>query len=433
MTRRPLGAGLALLFLGLLGALGASRYPLDGYEYTGIRRLRAYSMIRSGTMPGNVAIREGALLSRDEISLRLAEVNDDFDVLPDTPIDSVLQRAVERIVGSRHPSYRVALIDITDPERPRYAAIRPDEGYIPGSVGKLLVMSALFNELAQLHPDDVWARAMLLRRTSVTAGSFALPNSHEVPVVAPDWSSVSHRPIRADDVFSLWEWLDHMVSPSSNAAGSVVWREAMLLDAFGAAYPPTPEQADAYFRDTPKAELTEQSIRVIEEPLVAAGLDPERLRIRTMFTDNAQRAIPGRSSHSTPRAIVRWMLRLEQGRLVDRWSSIEMKRLMYYTRRRYRYAFSPALDQAAVYFKSGSLYRCAAEEGFRCGQYMGNVENLMHSVAIVESPASGEEQRVYLISMMSNVLKTNSAGEHAEIATQIERLITSLHTGTPTP
>ena len=50
----------------------------------------------------------------------------------------------------------------------------------------------------------------------------------------------------------------------------------------------------------------------------------------------------------------------------------------------------------------------------------------MHSVAIVETPAGGEHPRVYLISMMSNVLRVNSAAEHAEIGTQIQRLIESL-------
>ena len=58
---------------------------------------------------------------------------------------------------------------------------------------------------------------------------------------------------------------------------------------------------------------------------------------------------------------------------------------------------------------------------------MGNAENLMHSVAIVESPAGAENPRVYLVSMMSNVLKANSANEHMEIGTQIERLISTLH------
>jgi len=432
VKKRLVGLALALgLAVALGGAAESAPYPLDGYEYTGIRRLRAYSMILDGSMPGSIPIRPGARLSRDQIRLRLAGVADSFDIRPDTPMDSALLAGMERIVGRRHPSYRVAILDITDPSNPRYAGIRHDQGYIPGSVGKLLVMTALFHQLRELHPDDIPARERLLRETDVVAGAWAMPNTHEVPVVAPDWSRVTHRTVRADDVFTLWEWVDHMVSPSSNSAGSVVWREAMLIDEFRENYPPTPEQAEAFFRDTPKSELTDRSIRVIEEPLLEAGIDPELLRIRTMFTGNAQRAIPGRGSHSTPRALVRWLMRMEQGRLVDEWSSLEMKRLTYYTRRRYRYSFSPALDQAAVYFKSGSLYRCQPEEGFVCGQYMGNVENLMHSVAIVESPAGAENPRVYLVSMMSNVLKVNSAGEHSEIATQIERLIASHHPTKP--
>lgn len=107
-----------------------------------------------------------------------------------------------------------------------------------------------------------------------------------------------------------------------------------------------------------------------------------------------------------------------------------MKRMLYFTRRRYRYAASPALNNAAVYFKSGSLYRCRPEEGYQCGQYRGNAENLMHSVAIVESPAvpaPGERQRVYLISMMSNVLKVNSAAEHLAIGSEIESLVRRLN------
>ena len=51
----------------------------------------------------------------------------------------------------------------------------------------------------------------------------------------------------------------------------------------------------------------------------------------------------------------------------------------------------------------------------------------MHSVAIVESPAEGPDQHVYLVSMMSNVLKTNSAGEHQEIGTRLERFLRDLH------
>ena len=105
-----------------------------------------------------------------------------------------------------------------------------------------------------------------------------------------------------------------------------------------------------------------------------------------------------------------------------------MKKLMYFTRRRYRYAASPALDSLMVFFKSGSLYQCRPEEGYTCGQYLGNVTNLMHSVAIVETPDGVLPRRVYMVALMSNVLKTNSAAEHLNIATGIERMIKDLHT-----
>ncbi len=415
--------------LSLCVLLSASfvRYPLDGYEYNGIRRLRAYALIQQGSMPGNVPLQPGALLPSSAIRLRLAGVNETFDILPGTVPDPELQAGLERMVGRRHPSYRAAIVDITDPARPRYAAVRPSEGYIPGSVGKILVMTGLFNELRKLYPNDVEARARVLRETRVVADQFVIPNSHAVPVVADDWSSVTHRAIRVGDEFTLWEWVDHMVSPSSNAAGSVVWKQALLLNEFGRRYPPSPEQESTFFANTPKAELTERSIRIIEDPLLAMGLDTAELRIRTFFTATASRIIPGRSSFSTPGQLVRWLVKLEQGKAVDRWSSLEMKKLLYFTRRRYRYAASPTLNEAAVYFKSGSLYRCQPEPGYECGQYRGNAENLMHSVAIVESPANAERPRVYLISMMSNVLKVNSASEHAEIGTQMERLIASLN------
>lgn len=433
MRARRSALVLGALSVTLLAAARLVRgYPLDGYERTGIRRLRAYTLMQEGAIRGNIRLQPGARLPASAIRLRLAGVNDTLDVPADMPTDPELQAGIERIVGRRHPSYRVALLDITDVDRPRYAGVRQDQGYIPGSVGKLLVATGFFNELRQLFPDDIAARERLLRETHVIADEWAMPNSHEVPVVAPDFSSVTHRAIRRGDDFTLWEWLDHMLSPSSNAAGSVVWKEAVLMDAFGPRYPPSQEEAAAFFHDTPKAELTERSIRVLEEPMLAMGLDTALLRLRTYFTAGASRIVPGRSSYATPRTLVRWLVKLEQGKVVDGWSSLEIKRLLYFTRRRYRYSASPALNDAAVYFKSGSLYQCVAEEGYQCAQYMGNAENLMHSVAIVESPAGAERPRVYLVSVMSNVLKLNSAAEHLEIGTQIERLISSLHPS-PTP
>lgn len=409
-----------------LGAASSTPYPLDGWEHTGIRRLRAYQRMAAGEIPGRIVFPPGAGLPLEAIHLRLDSVNERFDLGPDTPMDSALLAGVERIVGARHPSYRVAVVDITDPKTPRFAAVRGNEGYIPGSVGKLLVMTALFNELRRIAPD-VERRLDLLRNTRIVADRFAMPNSHEVPIVNPDFGGVVHRAIRTGDEFTLWEWIDHMISPSSNAAGSMVWREAMLMRAFGRDYPVPIARVDSFFDNTPRADLQALSFLVMTQPLVNLGIDSTQLMQRTLFTAGGQRIVPGGGSYATPIGLVRWLIKLEQGLIVDEWSSLEMKRLLYFTRRRYRYASSPALDSAAVFFKSGSLYRCQAEEGYQCGQYRGNAENLMHSVAIVESPAEGPDQRVYLVSVMSNVLKTNSAGEHQEIGTRLERFLRQLH------
>lgn len=421
----------SIVFLGWVA--DARPYPLDGYEETGIRRLLAYRLQIEGKMPGRLRLQPGALLPRDSIKLRLLGINDSFDISVDTPTDPALQEGLDRIVGNRHPSYRAALVDITDPAHPRYAAVRANDGYIPGSVAKLLVMTGLFNELQQLYPTDTAARAALLRNTVIVADRFVVPNSHQVPVVNEDMTAVVHRAVRVGDSFTLWEWVDHMVSPSSNAAGSMVWKHALLMDAFGHDYPPSQEQEDEFFRSTSPAELSERAVRVLEEPLLELGLDTAQLRQGTFFTRTASRVIPGTSSYATPSQLVRWMVKLEQGKVVDEWSSLEMKRLMYFTRRRYRYAASPALDSAAVFFKSGSLYQCRPEPGFTCTQYHGNGMNLMHSVAIVESPAGGPNPRMYLISMMSNVLKVNSAGEHAGIAALIERHIRTMHSDLEAP
>ncbi len=120
------------------------------------------------------------------------------------------------------------------------------------------------------------------------------------------------------------------------------------------------------------------------------------------------------------------LLLLEQGRLVDEWSSRSLKRLLYLTERRIRYASSPALAQAAVYFKSGSLYSCREEEGFRCGAYRGNVKNHMNSVAIIEDASTDPPLR-YAVSLVSNVLRENSAAAHQALAGQIHQLIKMRH------
>ena len=117
---------------------------------------------------------------------------------------------------------------------------------------------------------------------------------------------------------------------------------------------------------------------------------------------------------------------MEQGRLVDEFSSREIKRLIYVTERRIRYASSPALANAAVYFKSGSLFECAPEAGFTCAPYAGNVKNFMNSTAIIESPAKGREL-YYISTLVTNILRKNSAAEHQALATRLQQLIGKLY------
>src|SRR5690606_2333040 len=91
--------------------------------------------------------------------------------------------------------------------------------------------------------------------------------------------------------------------------------------------------------------------------------------------------------------LVRLLNLIETGRFVDSWSSTEAKRLLYMTQRRIRYASHPALNDSAVYFKSGSFYSCEPEPDFVCRQYMGNRINRLASIASIETPAGAPRLR----------------------------------------
>lgn len=55
---------------------------------------------------------------------------------------------------------------------------------------------------------------------------------------------------------------------------------------------------------------------------------------------------------------------------------------------------------------------------------MGNVQNIMNSVAIVETPAQvSAGQKHYIVSLISNVLRKNSAWDHARLGAAIEAMI----------
>lgn len=416
-------------FVAFLAApLLALAYPLDGDKETGIRRLTGYRLACEGKLKNKIVLPPGALKNSSEIRLHLTKLSQDFDITPQTPKDSALQAGLERIFSGRDPSYNVATVDITDPARPAYAALRADEKRIPGSVGKLLVATGIFGQLKRLFPADFEARRRMLREVIVAADAFVHRDGKTVPFFNEGQPAVANRRIEVGDCFNLYEWLDHMLSQSSNAAASMCWKQAMLMERFGRSYPVPKAAEEEFFAKTPKTVLRDIALRSIERAVEESGLDVSKLRIGTFFTSNASRVVPGAASYASPNELLRWLLKLEQGKLVDEWSSLELKKLIYFARPRYRYASSPALAKAAVFFKSGSLFQCQPEPGFECRQYQGNKLNLMHSVAIVES---GE--KVYLIAMMSNVLRLNSAVEHQTIATEIERLMQSRHTLTGAP
>jgi hypothetical protein len=201
----------------------------------------------------------------------------------------------------------------------------------------------------------------------------------------------------------------------------------MLLRHFGKDYPVSEEQLHTFFKETPRGELTRLFQKTFWEPVTRNGLDLDQIRQGSFFTAQGKKNVAGGgNSYATAHSLMQLMLMMEQGKLVDEWSSRQLKRLLYMTERRIRYASAPTLKDAAVYFKSGSLYKCKEEAGFKCGQYMGNVINYMNSVAIVEQEIDGVKLH-YVAIVISNVLRKNSAVEHQALGTAIHSLIKQQH------
>jgi len=392
-------------------------YPIDGYAETGIARLEGFRLAKEGKIAGN-RLQPGAQLNTDQIRLRL-QSQADFQ-LPAT--DPSLTRKIVALLGAEAKNYSVSVLDLSDPEHPVYAEHNALTRRNPGSVGKLMVALAVFQALADIYPDDIEARKRVLRNTQVTADAFIRTDHHVVPFWMPELNRMPRRSLRVGDTGNLWTYLDWALSASSNAAASTVIKQLMLLRHFGAAYPVSAEEEETFWRETGRKELGELLLDSLLTPVTRNGLDVDNLRQGSFFTAEGKRRVPGTNSICTTRELMHYLVLLEQGRLVDAWSSLQIKRLIYITQRRIRYASSPALNDAALYFKSGSLYRCQAEEGYVCRKYQGNKDNLMNSVAIVESPA-GDPRMFYMVALTSNVLKKNSAVEHQTFATRLHRLL----------
>ncbi|UOB17910.1 serine hydrolase [Abyssalbus ytuae] len=394
-----------------------SYYPIDGYETTNIARLLKLQRM----VEDSVEIRRipyGAFKKLDEIKLNLLSLKNDSvgKILVE---DEEFEKKINRLLPGS--GYSATVLDISNPDSLKYASYREKVGYQPGSVGKIAVINALFTQLQKLYPNSWEARTGLLCNKHVSARYWGTGDHHTIPVYDIENDHLRRRRVASSDVFSLYEWADHMLSVSNNGAASVVWREAVLMAAFGHKYPDlTEEEAEEYFKETPRDSLTDLAISLVNEPLRKLGITEDEWRLGSFFTSASNRYIGNKGgSIGTPLGLMKYLVQLEQGNVVDEKSSLEIKRLLYMTDRRIRYAASRKLDSAAVYFKSGSLYKCDRVKDPDCAQYAGNVYNYMNSVIIVEHP----NNKKYIVCLMTNVLNKNSAGAHMYLASRIDDVI----------
>ena len=414
----------SLFFLTVLSISSVLQaYPLDGYQDTGIRRVEGARLANEGIIHDSIRQVPGALWTTEQVDIRLLEHKD----LQIPQPDAELTAQIKKLLGSHAGEYGVAVLDLTDINKPRYAVHRGDYKQNVGSVGKLLVGLGIFQAMADIWPGDDAKRIDVLKNTLVTADKISQSDHHTIRIFDPVTQKLVRHPMHIGDQGSQWEFLDWMLSISSNAAAAMNQRQGMLMTQYGEDFPPSEAEIKRFFKQTPSKQKTAVYQKTFWDPVTRNGLDLSQLRQGSFFTHNGKLAVNGGgNSYATADQLLQLLVKMEKGELVDEFSSRQLKRLLYLTERRIRYASSPALKNSAVYYKSGSLYKCKKEEGFKCGAYKGNVRNYMNSVAIIESPAE-EGNLYYMVIVISNVLRQNSAVEHQTLGTRIHRLMQKAH------
>ncbi|NJO87409.1 MAG: hypothetical protein HC821_05435 [Lewinella sp.] len=158
----------------------------------------------------------------------------------DQPLDAslltrnlALEADLETLIPNGGRAYSLAILDLCAGRAPRYAERNAETAYQPGSVGKLAVVTGLMCELENLFFDNIEARWALLRTRIVKGGPFAVYDHHTIPIYDPKTEAYSRAQAAPHHEFTLYEWLDHMLSVSNNGAASIVWREAVLMRVFG--------------------------------------------------------------------------------------------------------------------------------------------------------------------------------------------------------
>ena len=112
------------------------------------------------------------MLPMKDVDLRL--LGKTFDLPPPDP---AFKRQVGSILTGGMGDYGVAVLDLTNPAKPRYAELRGDYKQNVGSVGKLLVVLALFQALADPYPNDIEARKRVLKTPSSPPTGFRSPTA----------------------------------------------------------------------------------------------------------------------------------------------------------------------------------------------------------------------------------------------------------------
>ena len=74
--------------------------------------------------------------------------------------------------------------------------------------------------------------------------------------------------------------------------------------------------------------LAARGTRLVASGGTAAHLREAGLEVEPIESRTGKRYVPGVASYATPRTLAQLAFRMEQGRLVDPWSSLEMKRYL---------------------------------------------------------------------------------------------------------
>ena len=109
----------------------------------------------------------------------------------------------------------------------------------------------------------------------------------------------------------------------------------MLMVHYGKDYPPTEEEKARFFKETPKKELRELAVKTFQTPLTRNGINLEKFRQGSFFTKTGKNKVPGTYSYATSRELMNYLLRVEQGRMIDEFSSREVLSLKKHPRKNF--------------------------------------------------------------------------------------------------